>query len=678
MHALNYIPQPENQPASIDPRTIVEKLETGYVEAAQEAHMDRDAIQIKLDFYRSFHHRMRRHPRETGFVQVDDAVEFETVPLVRATMRQEVALFAKNLPKYSLLPRGTGVQARMQARMAEQYINGLVTCYPAFYEAIFYGRLQAAITGLSYIKTGWDEEDSTLGPLSGGPSWEYISRLDAFPNVRVAVEKDVYRMYHRKVLPMERALELFSEDWEGRRLTESDFSMGDFRYENQLSQANGVYTGRGSTKESTPVEIIEVWMKPSKRLPLGGMVAFSGRTILAMPIAMEGGAPLSLALPDGYWPWTRVTGLNKVPGRYAADGLMHDLIPMQMTINDYFSNIKEAAVNSSQNWLLASKQSEVVADDTRNVSGTIIFYEQNFKPEWQQAPGPNQGIMAALDQLVQRYSDTSTQLDAARGVTNEANAKLVAVQTELSTALHGPDLTIWANSELAALCKNTLAAVAANATEEHYLAILGPNNQPGFTQFDPEVFHPNYQFVVIPGFEAPASREAQEAKILEAATAGLFADTPDAKRARSKMTWLQDAGDLNDPKEYHRRRVEMEQVLFVTQGIVPTLLDRDDDETHLDADETFSISPEFLAMPPELQDQYLLHMQGHQVQLQAKQSIYAGQAATLSAGAGPAKPGPEAEPAGAETPWSGGASTGGSETSGDEFSAGEIAQEQGP
>lgn len=673
MHALNYVPKQENQPAPFDPRFIVEKLETGYVESAQEAHQEKEAIEVKMDFFRSFQHRVRRHPREIGFVQVDDDVEFETVPMIRATIRQEVALFAKNLPKFSLLSRGNGVQARMQARLAEQFINGLVTCYPTFFESIYYGRLLAAITGLSWIKTYWDEEDSVLGPLSGGPTWEYVSRLDAFPNVRCAVEKDIYRMYHRKVLPVERALELHPADWQGKPLTEADFGMGDFRYDNRLSQNNAVYTGRGRSSDSTPVEIIEVWMKPSKRLPLGGMVAYSGRTILALPIAEEGGAPTSLALPDGYWPWTKIVGLNKVPGRLAADGLTHDLIPLQMTVNDYFSDIKEAVRNSGQNWLFASNESNLRVDDTRNVSGTVIFYEQNYEPKWQQAPGPNQGTMSALDQLVQRYADVSTQLDAARGVTNESNAKLMAVQTELSTALHGPDLTIWGNTELAGLCKNTLACMAANATEEHMVALLGPNNRPMFKQFDPEVFHPNYQFVIVPGMEAPASREVQESKILEAAGQGLFEDTPAAQRARSKMRWMQSDDDLIDPQEFHKSRVEQEQVLFITQGIVPTLLERDDHKVHLDADEAFSISDEFLRMPPELQQQYLEHMQMHEMLLQATQAGFAQQQAVLAGGAGPEKPGPEAEQPQAETPWSGGASPGGSETSGDEFSAGEIA-----
>lgn len=673
---LIYIPTEDAQPAAFDPRALISKVKEGFVEAADEAHASRQQIETKMDFFRGFQHRMRRSPQQNAFLQVDDRVEFETIPLLRATMRQEVALFTRNLPKFSLLPRGSGVLQRYQAKLAESFVNSLVTCYPAFFEAIYYGRLLAGITGLAWIKTFWDPEDRTLAPTLGGPSWEYVNRLDAFPNIRCATEKDIYRMYHRKVMPLERALELFPTDYEGKPIQPEEFGLNDYRHTSVLSDAQAPYSGTSRTRSSTPVDILEVWMKPSRRLPEGGFIAFSGNRIISVPtVGGADGSPEMLTLPEGFWPWTKILGLNKVPGKLAADGLPHDLIPMQMTINRYASSIKEAVVNSSQNWLLAPREANIQIDDMDDMSGTVILHDQAWKPSWEQAPGPSAAVMQALDKNTEWYNLTSTQLDAARGVTADNNAKLMAVQSELATALHGPDLTLWANTELAGLCKNTLATFSENATEEHYLAMLGPNQQPVFQVFDPETFHPNYQFVIVPGMEAPVSREAQEAKLLEAANYGIFEDTLAAKRARTKMKWLQVDEDMHDPKAVHTSRAEMEQVLFVMSGIAPTLLDRDDDEAHLDTHEPFSVTPEFLAMPPDLQQQFLEHMQGHQMQFALKQQNFAGQQQLLG---GKGTPGPEPDRPGTETPWSGGASPGGSETSGDEFSAGEIAAKQGP
>lgn len=674
---LNFVPTQASRPEEFNPKTLIEKVREGYVESADDAYSNRAAIETKMDFFRSFQHKLRQRPRDTGFLQIDDRVEAETIPLLRATMRQEVALFTKNLPKFSLLPRGSGVLQRYQAKLAESFVNSLVTCYPAFFEAIYYGRLLAGITGLAWIKTFWDPEDRTLAPVLGGTTWEYVSRLDAFPNIRCATEKDIYRMYHRKVMPLERAIEMFPVDFEGQPIRPEDFGYNDFRHTSFLSDSQAPFSGTSRTRASTPVEIVEVWMKPSRRLPEGGFIAFTGGKLLSVPVAGgEDGSPEMLTLPDGYWPWTKIMGLNKVPGKLAADGLLHDLIPMQMTINRYASSIKEAVVNSSQNWLLAPREANIQVDDLDDMSGTVIFHDQAWKPAWEQAPGPSAAVMQALDKNTEWYNLTSTQLDAARGVTADNNAKLMAVQSELATALHGPDLTLWANTELAGLCKNTLAAFSNNATEEHYLAMLGPNQQPVFHVFDPETFHPNYQFVIVPGMEAPVSREAQEAKLLEAANAGVFEDTIAAKRARTKMKWLQVDEDTHDPKSVHTSRAEMEQVLFVMSGIAPTLLDRDDDEAHLDTHEPFSVTPEFLGMPPELQQAFLEHMQGHQMQFALKQQNFAGQQQLL--GGGKQQPGPAPDRPGTETPWSGGASPGGSETSGDEFSAGEIASKQGP
>jgi len=655
---------------AFDPVELLEKADRDYTEAAENAHVARVEVEIKLAFYRGQQHRLRRHPRDWEGRQPDDRVEFETINLIRPTLRQEVALFTKNLPKISCLPRGTDVVRRYQAQQAERFVNGLATCDPEFAESLYDARLLASITGGAWHKTTWDPNKFTLG-APGAPTWEAISRLDAFPNPRAVNSRTIYRMYHQKLMPREVATELYPVDWEGKKIDPSEFDLSEARWPNFGDESQTPAMRGGRSIDTQPVRIVECWLKPSPRYPYGGFIAFTGKRIIALTLAADG----TPSLPDGYWPWVLVTGLNKTPGRLIPDGLAHDLIPLQMTINRYASSMKEATMLSSQNWLLASNQANIQMDDLDDMSGTVIKYEQAFEPKWVQAPGVNQGTLQALERQMAYYDQVSTQLDAARGITNgENNAKLMAVQTELGSTIHSPDLTRWANSELAVMYKNTLSCVSANATEQHYLALLGPNSAPTFKAFDPEVFHPEYAFVYVPGFDAPQSREVQEAKIMEGATAGLFEDTPAAKRARLKMRWMSDEQDQVDPKSAHLERVRQEQILLVTQGVLPTLLDRDDDETHLDEDEPFSISAEFLALPPELQQAYLEHMQLHQQQLILKQQGYASQAATLGGGAsapGDVPPGQE-EQRGAETPWSGGGEQPGSETTGDEFSASEI------
>ena len=699
------IPESKNMApdAPSSPGQLLAKATRFYTEAADYAQRDRPELDLKLRFFRSIQHRIRRRRRNVDYgfdvENPDDRVAFETVPLLRATIRQAVALFLADLPRLSVVPRGSGVVARKQAQLAERLVNGMTTCYPELFESLYEAKLLAEITGGAWHKTFWDAESfedgaSPEGVPLGAVAWEALSRLDVFRDPRAQRPRKVRYLAHRKCMPREQAAEVYKTDYIGNPIKPEDFTVLGARHPNPLSQQQSDHLGPTKNSDNELVEIIEFWIQRSRNFPHGGLIVFSGGKILAMPMVEaapgagtmiqipEMEAPLTLAMPDDYWPWVYIRGLNKVPGKFDPDGLAQDLIPLQVTINHMMSRIREGVNLSSQNYLTASRDANIDVDNLDNIDGTVVLHDGQLPPQFIQGPGPHQGTMAALADAKESYNTVSTQLEAGRGITNgQANAKLLAVSQELGRTIHSPDIAMSMNGEIAPIFKNNLACMSANYTPDRFVRMLGPNDQPLTQLFDPAIFHPGITLVFIPGQAPPPSRELFESKIMEAATAGLFEDTPAAQRARDKIRWMKDGDDALDPKSAHTERVEMEQVLFITQGIPPTLLQADDDAIHLQHDEAFLVSAEFLSMPPELQQVYQEHVQGHQIQLATKEGMYSASAAALGGKAGPSAPPPggagpagPADGRGAETPFDGGAKNTPDASSADVPSAGNMAR----
>ena len=678
------------QNADIDtPAKLLAKATSTYQEAADYAQRDRDELALKLRFFRSIQHRLRRRRRNTDYgpdvEQPDDRTAFETIPMIRATIRQAVALFLADLPRLSVIPRGSGIVARKQALLTERFCNGLTTCYPAFFEALYETKLMSEITGGAWFKTFWDPNSYEDGSAEDGSplgmvDWASCSRLDVFRDPRAQSPRKCRYLFHRKVMPRSQAVENYPFDFEGNPLDPGSFTKLGMKHPNPLSEAQNVVLGPAKDSDNELVEVVEFWLNRSRRFPKGALIVFTGGKLIAMPTDEATG---QFSLPDNYWPWTYVRGLNKVPGKHDPDSLLQDLIPLQVSINHMMSRIREGINISSQNYLTASRDANIDVETLDNMDGTVVFHDGQLSPQFLQGPGPHQGTMLALGDAKESYNLVSTQLEAARGITNgQANAKLLAVSQELGRTIHSPDIALWANSELGMIFRQTMHAFAANFTPERFVRLLGPNDAPMMSLFDPSIFDPDAALVFIPGNAPPPSRELQEAKVLEMATAGLFEDTPAATRARSKIAWLRDAASTPDPKPFHTERVEMEQILFLTQGIAPTLLEGDDDVIHLEHDEAFIVSAEFLSMPSELQALYHQHIQMHQIQLATKEGMFAQSQATLGGKGGPAGGPPAASsggPAdgrgpGAESPFDGGAKQGQNASTASVPSSGEMAQ----
>jgi hypothetical protein len=676
--------------ATIDPtKALLGKLTYSYQEAADYAQRDRNELDLKLRFFRSIHHAPKRRRRSADYSlfeeQPDDRVAFETIPLIRPTIRQAVALFLADLPRLSIIPRGSGVVQRKQAQLAERFVNGMTTCYPQLYEALYEAKLGAEVFGGHWLKTFWDPFDfedgaTPEGTPKGNVAWLALSRLDVFRDPRAQNPRKVRYVHHRKVMPLGQALEHYPVDIFDEEMKPGDFTILGAKHPNPLSEMQSSQFSTSKTNENDLVEIIETWVQKSPKYPNGGFIMFTGGRILALPLAemqspemteesassisLAGALPLSL--PDGYWPWTYIRGLNKVPGKFDSDGLLNDLIPLQVTINHYMSRIREGVNLSSQTFWTASREGNVNVEHMDSMDGSILMHDGMFAPSYVQGPGPHQGTMLALDKALEIFNGVSTQPEAARGLTNgQANAKLLAVQQELGRTIHSPDVSMMANGEVAQIYKQTLSCVSANYTPDRFVRMLGANDQPVVHLFDPAIFDPNIGMVFIPGQAPPQSRELQEAKIMEGMAAGLFGDDAAAMRARSKIRWLRDSDEALDPKPAHTERAEMEQVLTMPtpefpEGIPPTLLGADDDNIHLTHHEPFIISAEFLSLTPQMQQFWQDHVAGHQMQLAIKEGQYA-QSASMLGGGGAGGPGgaqaggpPGSDGRGAESPQDGG------------------------
>jgi hypothetical protein len=154
------------------------------------------------------------------------------------------------------------------------------------------------------------------------------------------------------------------------------------------------------------------------------------------------------------------------------------------------------------------------------------------------------------------------------------------------------------------------------------------------------------------------------ANAFEIANAGGFEDTPAAKKFRNYVAMDNDQLDGRpDPDEIHRERNLMEQNALL-DGEVQRIyvLPQDNDDVHLEQDDEFMITAEFLELDPQLQAFYRQHHAMHEAQRNQKYSLLAQEQRMMSGGsdvedeaaAGAAAEQPNEEAAEQESPSDGG------------------------
>jgi hypothetical protein len=325
-----------------------------------------------------------------------------TVNKIRPIVRTEMSKLTSQRPSASVMPSSNDDEDMFAARAGEQVWESLYDRLH-FHKQLTTATYWLSITGNAYIKTFWDGSAyDSYSKTSGDIRWAAMSPFNIL--VPDLLEEDlqaqtfVLCVYSK---PIE-WIEIMYADVipEGMNIAPSG-DVDDIISPNKLG-----ITGGDARPESAL--IIEAWIKPgaTKLLPQGGFVTIVNNQIIQAGL---NGIPY----PHGEFPFAK---LSHVPtGRFYAESVITDLIPLQIEYNRTQSQIIEAKNRSAKPQMLYDEGSVVPQKITTEPGLWIPIRPNAIRPQ----PIPLTELPSYVVQFNERqernFEDISGQHEVSRG-----------------------------------------------------------------------------------------------------------------------------------------------------------------------------------------------------------------------------------------------------------------------
>jgi len=354
-----------------------------------------------------------------------------TVNKIRPIIRTEIAKLTSGKPTASVMPASNDDDDVFSARAGEQVWESLyfrLNFDKTINEAVFW----LTITGTSFIKTYWDDQSYDGGSeIYGDVSWAALSPFNVL--VPDLVSEDIqdqpyiFCVYNKSVEWIELAY---------KEMLPKDFSISqDSQLEDIMSpQKMGIAPNKQATPDSAT--LIEAWIKPgtTKILPQGGFVTIVNDRIIQAGLT---------GLPYGHkeYPFAKITHIPT--GRFYADSVIADLIPLQIEYNRTQSQIIEAKNRTSKPQVLFDEGSVVPQKVTTEPGLWIPVRPNAIRP----SPLPLQDLPSYVVQFNERqqmnFEDISGQHEVSRGQApgGISAATAIAYLQERDDSYLGPTIT---------------------------------------------------------------------------------------------------------------------------------------------------------------------------------------------------------------------------------------------
>lgn len=635
-------------------------------EAAQRFSM---AERIEnMAFYRGY---QVGHPTQFGIFSGDDwadGEEREVRNYIATTVTSLVAQRLRARPSLKVTASSSDIKAQAAARIQERIIRSMSTNGVLSFEEFYRGEVNRAISGAVWYKTYWDPNRGrpTRKPrFAMGPSGETIPVLDAFGAQKwwhafegeVAVEQystadvlpdplatktsEIRHIFHRKLVAISTALDRFPYDAFGRRLGSGDFDQDQSYYEFSVhdaiendSRRSGVNIGGSSPAQAGSnhlAKIVDLWIKPTNESPAGALIVFSGDTVLAAsPLPYE-------------WPWDLSVGRHIVPSSLYADGDVRHLKSPQRAINLIASKIKEYIANCVNPALLAPEGSNVTPGDFSDIAGDVITFDATSgEPKWMSPPIMPGEVSGEGNRLVGQMGDIAAVSDITRGNPPPGieTGRGLAFLYEFNAGAHEPDVAMQ-NEVYRSIASKAIKLIHAFYEEGRLISLVGDNSSWEVLRFSRADMGEPQPVVIETEDQEPNSRAIRRAEALENFQLGVYEDTPAAERYR-KAVGMPHFGPGDLAVEKYEMERALEEQTGIIDGIVPVLLEQDDDEFHLQSHHSFVSTPEFRGLPQPYQQAFLAHVAEHEERYvevqQAEMAMQAPQGGANSQGSPPARP----------------------------------------
>lgn len=327
---------------------------------------------------------------------------------IRPIIRTEIAKLTAQRPTVYVVPASGEDQDKAASRAAEQIWNSAYRDYEVhklIRRALWWG----TITGNVFIKEYWDQSAGLSVPVTmptgeqiempqGDVKMEVVSPFHLFvPDLSVEEIEDQPYVIHSTVKDIDYVKRAFGITVNPKQESNTEIIDQSFL---------GISTDSPIDKTRS-VLVHEVWIKPGghKDFPKGGMLTVIDKQVVQRID--------SYPYAHGEYPFAKFDHIQT--GKFYADSVVTDLIPLQRELNRTRSQIIEAKNMMSKPQLLAPKGS-VNPRKITSEPGQVIEYMPGLTPP---QPLPMQSlpsyVLQEVDRLVQDMDDVSGQHEITRG-----------------------------------------------------------------------------------------------------------------------------------------------------------------------------------------------------------------------------------------------------------------------
>lgn len=581
-----------------------------------------------------------------------------TVNRIRSFSRSEISRFISQNPSVNVIP-STAEDQDVRAAYAGEQVWESVSNTARYSEEFARATFWMVNTGNGFLKAHWDPgmTDQATGS-QGDICIGSVSPFNFFvPDLREQRVDDQPYVIHAYTKPLEWCQRFFEAELDGIQLAASTNAANEI--------VDSVYLNLSSNQTPDSCLVYECWLKPGahRLFPNGGVVIQVDDVIVA---AVLDGMPYA----HNEYPFTKIEHIPS--GTFYADSPIVDLIQLQREYNQLRSDISEAGRRMGRPQILA-QQGSIVPGKMTNEPGGIILYrpgtpapqpiplsplpayliqqQETILSDWEDITGQHEvsqgsappGVTAAtainflqeqdnsfltpqyesIEQGTQRIARQTLSLFK-QFVDVPRQIKMVGADGTFDTMLldasdipSGLDVRVERGSSVS----QSLAAKQAQVTQmfsvglitnEQALGLLelgGPQKVLDYVaQAKKKAQRENIKMKML----SPADIQAYNDQYLQAQQMGIPISELDPTSGQPKGNAL-----LGSPTAVPQTQFFGGQQMPAGPGPLVPVDNFDEHQIHIQAHNAYRMGEEYESLPPEVKQQFELHVALHQQALQA-------------------------------------------------------------
>jgi hypothetical protein len=508
---------------------------------------------------------------------------------VRPIIRKELAKITKERPQAFVIPASADDDDLMAAQAGEaiyEHISRDIGINALTRRVEFW----AALCGSSFAKVWYDpsmvDSSGMMGAICAEPVTPFHLFVSDYAEETLENQSQITQV-------MTKSVDFVEQAW-GKRVSADAGLASNGLLESKFLQALGIKVN----KRLDQVAVKETWIKPGvyKDYPQGTVIWWAGQTVLKV----HEGWPYE----HGQAPFTK---FDHIPaGRFYADSVIVDLIPLQKEYNRTRSQIVESKNRTSKPQIIAVKGS-INPQKVTSEPGLIIEYQPGFNPPQPLPPQPLPGyVLQECDRIQKDMDDISFQHEISKGDAPggvEAATAIAYLQEEDDTALSYTISSLEEGTEK--MGRHFLGLAKQYWSAERTVKVTGDSGTWESYMFGSGSLSTDLRIQA--GSATPRSKAAKQAYIMELGKLGWI--PPDKALRYLDMA---ETSRMYDEMQVDIRQAQREN-MKMAKGLPVTVNTWDEHAVHIYEHNLYRKKQSFEKLPPELKAQFEAHVKMHQM-----------------------------------------------------------------